>query len=120
MNASPKQLNQVFAAWSAASLIGGAGLWAGGRRRPVRDFGRQTFAWGVVNAAIAGWAASRPTPEVEKLRRILKINAVADVGYIAVGAAVYRSGRRADGAAIVVQGTFLLALDSHFAYHLPH
>lgn len=119
MNASPRQLNQVLATWAAASLVGGAALWAGGRNQPARHFGRQTFAWGVVNAAIAGWAASRPTPEIERLRRILTINAVADVAYIGVGAGLYRAGRRPDGAAVVVQGAFLLALDSHYAYHLP-
>jgi hypothetical protein len=119
MNASPQQLNRVFASWSAVSLVSGAALWATGRHQPARHFGRQTFAWGVVNAAIAGWAASRPAPEVERLRRILKVNALADVGYIAVGALMYQAGRRPDGAAVIVQGSFLLALDSHFAYHLP-
>lgn len=29
-----------------------------------------------------------------------------------------RRGWRGDGAAILVQGAFLLALDSHYAYHL--
>lgn len=119
MNASAAQLNRVFGAWSAATLIGGAALWAAGRNDAARAFGRQTFAWGVVNAAIAGWAASRPTPDVPRLRKILMVNAVADVGYVAAGAALYRSGKRPDGAAVVVQGAFLLALDSHYAYHLP-
>lgn len=119
MTASPAQLNRVFSTWSAASLAGGAALWAGGRSDAARAFGRQTFAWGVVNAAIAGWAASRPTPDIERLRRILRINALADVGYIAGGVALYRAGRRPDGAAVMLQGAFLLALDSHYAYHLP-
>lgn len=119
MTASAKQLNRVFSAWSAASLVAGAALWAGGRNDAAKGFGRQTLAWGVVNAAIAGWAASRPTPETERLRKIVTINAVADVGYITVGALLYRAGRRADGAAVIVQGTFLLGLDSHYAYHLP-
>lgn len=117
--ASPQGLQRTFAAWSATSLIAGSALWAGGRRDGVRRFGRQTFAWGVVNAAIAGWAASRPTPEVDRLRRILTVNAVADVGYIAVGAWMYRKGLRPDAAAVMLQGGFLLALDSHYAYHLP-
>lgn len=119
MTASVAQLNRVLGTWSAASLIGGAALWAGGRNEPARRFGRQTFAWGVVNAGIAAWAASRPTPGNDRLRKILMINAGADVGYLAAGAALYRSGRRADGAAVLLQGGFLLALDTHYAYHLP-
>jgi hypothetical protein len=119
MTASPAQLNRVFSTWSAASLAGGAALWVRGGNDSTKAFGRQTFAWGVVNAAIAGWAAFRPTPDIERLRRILRINAVADVGYISVGAALYKAGRRPDGAAVMLQGAFLLALDSHYAYHLP-
>jgi hypothetical protein len=47
------------------------------------------------------------------------VNCLADVGYISLGLWAWRSERfRADGAAVVVQGAFLLALDSHFAYHL--
>ena len=117
--ATQQGLQRTFGVWSAASLIGGSALWAGGRKEGVRRFGRQTFAWGVVNAAIAGWAASRPTPDIERLRTILKVNALADVGYMAVGTTMYRKGLRADGAAIIAQGAFLLALDSHYAYHLP-
>lgn len=119
MTASPAQLNRVFSVWSAASVASGAALWARGGSDSTQAFGRQTFAWGVVNAAIAGWAASRPTPDVERLRRLLRINAIADVGYIAGGVALYKSGRRPDGAAVMLQGAFLLALDSHYAYHLP-
>jgi hypothetical protein len=52
------------------------------------------------------------------LRRILLVNCAADLGYLALGAAAMRRGWRGDGAAIVVQGAFLLALDSHFAYRL--
>lgn len=116
--ATAQGLNRTFATWSALSLISGAALWAGGRNDQSRRFGRQTFAWGVINAGIASWAASRPAPDLARLRRILLINSVADVGYIAAGAVVYRKGLRADGAAVMVQGAFLLALDGHYAYHL--
>lgn len=114
-----EQLQRTLGVWSAASLVGGAALWAGGRNEAARRFGRQTFAWGLVNAAIAGWSARRATPDIERLRTILMVNAAADVGYMTVGAVMYRKGLRPDGAAVIVQGAFLLALDSHFAYHLP-
>ncbi len=117
--ATVQGLRRVLGTWSAANVIGGAALWAGGRGEPARRFGRQTFAWGLVNAAIAGWTARRPAPQPERLRTVLMINALADVGYVGVGAFMYRKGLRPDGAAIVVQGAFLLALDTHYAYHLP-
>ena len=116
--ATTQGLQRTFATWSAVSVISGAALWAGGRNAPARRFGRQTFAWGVINAGIAAWTSSRPMPATPRLRRVLLANAVADVGYLAVGAALYRKGLRPDGAAVMVQGGFLLALDTHFAYHL--
>ena len=116
--ATPKGLMRTLAAWSAVSIVGGAALWAGGRSDQVRAFGRQTFAWGAVDAAIAGFGAMRPDPDPRRLRTVLLVNSVADVGYLALAAVVWRKGRPGDAAAIAVQGAFLLALDSHYAYHL--
>jgi len=72
----------------------------------------------VVYAARFPEPAPRPEPDPRRLRRILLINCVADVGYLALAAAAWRKGRTGDGAAIAIQGAFLLALDSHYAYHL--
>lgn len=118
MKATPAGLLRTLGVWSAASVVGGAGLWATGRTPAVRHFGRQTLAWGLVDAAIAGFGAARPPADIPRLRRILLLNCLADIGYLGLGAAMVRKGRRGDGAAIVVQGAFLLALDSHYAYHL--
>ncbi|MFN8184127.1 MAG: hypothetical protein U0R23_06870 [Candidatus Nanopelagicales bacterium] len=116
--ASSQSLMRTLGAWSAVSVVGGAAVWAAGRSPQARAFGRQTLAWGAVDAAIAGFGASRPAPDPRRLRRILLINCVADLGYLALAAVAWRSGRTGDGAAIAVQGAFLLALDSHYAYHL--
>jgi hypothetical protein len=116
--ATSRGLTRTLGAWSAVSIVGGASLWAAGRSPQSRAFGRQTLAWGAVDAAIAGFGATRPDPQPGRLRRILLLNCVADVGYLALAATVWRSGRTGDGAAIAVQGAFLLALDSHYAYHL--
>lgn len=116
--ATPQGLVRTLGLWSAASIVGGAGLWATGRSDTVRHFGRQTLAWGAVDAAIAGFGARRPPADIPRLRKILLVNCVADLGYLALGAAAVRRGWRADGAAILVQGGFLLALDSHYAYRL--
>lgn len=116
--ASSAGLFRTLAAWSALSVAGGAALWAKGGSEDVSRFGRQSVAWGAVDAALVGFGAARPAPEPRRLRRVLLLNCVADLGYLAVGAAALRRGWRGDGAAIVVQGAFLLALDSHYAYHL--
>jgi peptidoglycan/LPS O-acetylase OafA/YrhL len=116
--ATAKGLTRTLATWSAASIVGGVAVWAAGRSPQARAFGRQTLAWGAVDAAIAAFGASRPDPDPRRLRRILLINCVADVGYLALAATAWRKGRTGDGAAIAVQGAFLLALDSHYAYHL--
>lgn len=116
--ATSRGLLTTLGAWSAVSVVGGGALWAKGRTEFARRFGRQTLAWGVVDAAIAGFGASRPAPDPARLRTVLLINCAADVGYLALGALAVKRGWRGDGEAIFVQGAFLLALDSHYAYHL--
>ncbi|GIV25980.1 MAG: hypothetical protein KatS3mg026_1672 [Bacteroidia bacterium] len=116
-------------------LLGG---WAGGsaavgtyqllRASPFgRYMGIQHLAWGAVDGAIAGYGlyslhkslrASQPkdwAAEKQRLRRILLLNALLDVGYMAAGA--YLATRRdvrwqGTGWGIVIQGGFLLLLDS--------
>ena len=142
LKAEEQRLTSILTTWAAASVVGGGTLWAlgHGRNSPnLSAFGRQTLMWGAIDGAIAAVAftgSRRRAPyaddaEVQahrtRLRRILLINSVADVGYITAGAAVIardRSSRRTpklnagDGAAIAVQGTFLLALDSVMAWRL--
>lgn len=114
------RLLSTLGLWSIGSIAGGGWMWRSGARPATRLFGRQTLAWGVIDLAIAGYGLSRPAPEAHRLRKVLLANAVADVGYIAGGAfLVGRGGRlRPDGAAVIVQGAFLLALDTHFANSL--
>lgn len=142
-------LLRTLAMWSLASVAGGSALVGHGRHHGhpvITAFGRQTLAWGAINGTIAGigWArrGKRDTADPEahgtRLRRILRINSALDVGYIAVGGALigarhrlasspyalgrYSSGQvAADGAAVIVQGSFLLWLDGTFARRLePH
>jgi hypothetical protein len=108
------------------------------QRDGLVGFGRQTAAWGLVDGAIAGAGTlgrrrrGELTPEEQgrkarSLGRLLLINAAADVGYMVGGAVIAlrsREGRpvrgmnEGDGAAIVVQGAFLLALDVSQAMRL--
>jgi hypothetical protein len=60
--------------------------------------------------------------EGRTLRRVLLANAVADVGYVVLGAALWRRqperpALAGAGAGIVVQGTFLFLQDAHHAWY---
>ena len=115
-----ERLTRVLGAWAAASVAVGAVLAAD---RRTRGFGRQTAAWGAVDGAIAVFGARRragkgPT-HPQRLRRVLLLNAGLDVGYLGAGAWLVRDGRwRGDGAAVLVQGAFLLLLDTTAARQL--
>ncbi|QNG36250.1 hypothetical protein F1C76_06285 [Geodermatophilaceae bacterium NBWT11] len=108
------RLTQVLAGWAAASVVVGAAL---SIDPCTRGFGRQTAAWGAVDGLIAGVGARNRTrrgpTDPARLRKVLLVNAGLDVGYLALGAALLRTTRwRGDGAAVVVQGAFLLVLDA--------
>ncbi|SDP63830.1 hypothetical protein SAMN05660199_04451 [Klenkia soli] len=108
------RLTTVLGGWAAASVAVGGVLAAVPR---TRGFGRQTAAWGAVDGAIAAVGARnrrrRGPTDPARLRRVLLVNAGLDVGYLALGAVLLRTDRwRGDGAAVVVQGAFLLALDA--------
>ena len=115
-----QDLVRVLGRWATGSVLLGAALTADPR---TRGFGRQTAAWGLVDGVIAlvgarRQAAGRTTPS-DRLRRVLLVNAGLDVGYVATGAALLRRPRwRGDGAAVLVQGAFLLCLDGTYARRL--
>ena len=117
--------------WGAFSGV--VGLAAASRWRDPwrRSFGLQTAGWGVVDIGIAvvglrlqerrmralvdAYADAAQETERIKLRRILLVNAAADVGYVVVGAVLARDSRprvAGSGVAIVIQGAFLLVHDS--------
>jgi hypothetical protein len=121
------------AAWGGASLVAGialAGTAADGA--PTRrGFGIQTAAWGAINLGIVAWGLmSDPGPIAtdwgsalaaeDRWRNILLVNLGLNVGYVAVGSALWiasgrglRSGEavRGHAIAVVLQGLGLLALD---------
>lgn len=109
-----QRLTEVLRGWALGSLGVGALL---ALSPAARGVGRQTAAWGAVDLVIAEVGARRraargPTDPV-RLRRVLLVNAGLDVGYLAAGAWLLRSTRwRGDGAAVLVQGAFLLVLDT--------
>ena len=115
-----QHLVRVLGRWAAGSVLVGAALSAHPR---TRGFGRQTAAWGAVDGAIALVGARRQaagrTTDAARLRRTLLVNAGLDVGYLALGARLRRSERwSGDGLAVLVQGAFLLLLDTTAAVRL--
>jgi hypothetical protein len=138
VDADEGTLLAILGAWSLASVLGGAVLWAAGHRggRPaLAAFGRQNLAWGAVDGAIAAWgwrgrrrrhvvlAGAGPAmrdvqagQHARRMRRLTGANAVLDVGYVGAGAwlATRAPRRRADGWAVVLQGLFLLLLDARY------
>ena len=115
-----ERLTSVLGAWAAGSAAAGALLCV---PRRTRGFGRQTLAWGAVDGliAVAGARrrASRGPTSPPRLRRILLVNVGLDVGYLACAAWLLQDGRwRGDGAAVALQGAFLLALDAAAAQRL--
>lgn len=136
-----RRLTALLAGWAAGSVAIGSALVIVGHRAQhegLLRFGRQTVAWGAVDGVIAGVGAlsRRRRGEVsaeeiarkaQSLRRLLLVNAVADVGYLVAGTTLLVRGRggqvtarmgAADGLAIIVQGAFLLALDAVHAAEL--
>ena len=135
MNAWERQraLARTTTAWAAASIVGG-GVLAVSRDPWRRSSGLQHVGWGLVDlgiiAAATGVQARRMrrlgnafTPaalesERRHLRTVLLVNVVADAGYVAVGGALWRRPRpkvSGAGAAVVIQGSFLLLLDGYHA-----
>lgn len=107
------RLTQVLGGWAVASVLAGGVL---SLAPGTRGFGRQTAAWGAIDGVIAAVGARnrarRGPTDPARLRKVLLVNAGLDVGYLALGAALLRTRRwRGDGAAVLVQGGFLLVLD---------
>lgn len=122
-------LTRALTAWSLASVLAG-GVALARRPGPVATgVARQGLAWGAVDLGVAALSLRPPRPAPEQqaaasLRRLLLLNSVLDVGYVVAGALLWRAGTvrgrdsRGDGAGVVVQGAFLLVLDTVHAARL--
>ncbi len=138
-------LERSLAAWGLSSMITGGVLMAAGRRGRGPGWtaaGRQHLAWGGVDAALAAWGRLRRgrtgplAPEqaalaAGALRRLLLVNVVLDLAYVGVGITLLQEPERVlrswpgtagllrpVGGAVLVQGAFLLAVDSAVAARL--
>lgn len=129
-----RTLTKTLVSWSVASIALGTSIALIGHKfdkKNVAEFGRQTAAWGGVDLAIAGagllaqrrrgkLSVDQTQRQIRNLRRLLVINSVADVAYMAGGIAIVKRSLQkkssfrmgpGDGSAIVIQGAFLFVLD---------
>ncbi len=124
--APEQRLAAELTAWALWSTGLGAVLWRVGRREglpALAGAGRVSVAWGLADAAIAGFgfwrgrgARPRDPARARRLALITGANALLDVGYVAGGVRWARvPGRRGQGLATAAQGLFLLYLDTRYS-----
>ena len=112
----------ILVAWCAVWLVlAGIGFLYGLRcprgpesRRWWTGFWSMNIFWIAIDLGIVVWALLDPIVEVEAFRRVLAINGGLDIAYLVTGLIlVTRRDRLASGfgAAILVQGLFLLIFD---------
>ena len=117
--------------WAGSSVVVGTALYALLMLRRagsplLRHFALQTFAWGLINLAIAGTGmvrlAERDFASATRLDRMLWLSVGLDFGIVLVGASLAITGwalaRRlalvGAGIGVIVQGAALLVLDLGF------
>jgi hypothetical protein len=132
-----RRIGAQLAAWALLSLALAAVSWwvAGGAGADVaatlRAVALQFAVWGAIDGAIAAFGerdrrrrlsraedrdAGASVAFAARLRRLLRLNAVLDVGYVAVGVALLLAWRTPEGLGhglgVLIQGGFLLAFDA--------
>lgn len=131
-----QRIGAQLAAWALLSLALTAALWwaAGGAgadlAATLRALALQFAVWGAIDGAIVAFGerdrrrrlaraedrdAGASFAFAARLRRLLRLNAVLDVGYLAVGVALLLAWRTPEGLGhglgVLIQGGFLLAFD---------
>lgn len=116
--------------WALASIVVGLGLLLS-EEATLRAIGVQFVVWGAIDALIAGVGVrdrrrriargEAQDPELRRaferhLRRLLRLNAGLDVGYLAIGAGLVLLWTTPEGlghgVGVLVQGGFLLLFDA--------
>lgn len=128
-----RKIMQRLLQWSLFSLVAGALMLPGSRF--WRDVGKQFIGWGIINMGIVYFGIRRsqqrqaalPDPnhaevvqrEVTNLRRLLEVNTLLDVLYMAGGRSLMQRGSRGTGLGILIQGAFLFIFDLFHAGNVP-
>lgn len=118
-----RNANRVLGSWSVLSM--GAGAYQLFSPNPlIKAMGMQNLIWGMVDGGIAlygshqlsntDWSSKNLQQEREKFRKILLINTLLDVGYLALGFGLANAANakwHGHGQGILIQGGFLLLFD---------
>ena len=130
-----QRIGAQLVAWALLSLASAAVLWSiagsAGAAATLHALALQFAVWGAIDGAIAGFGErdrrrrlargeDRDTAAsvafAARLRRLLRLNAALDVGYVAVGVALLLAWRTPEGLGhglgVLIQGGFLLAFDA--------
>lgn len=126
-----RDLARSLTAWSVGSLLVAGAIAVGRDDARARGLARQMATWGAIDLGIAlaaqrdaGRDVDDPVRSSRSLRRLLWLNAGLDVGYLAAGVWLVRSGTVrgrdsvGDGIGVLVQGGALLVLDTVSALRL--
>lgn len=117
----------ILLGWGLSSLTAGTTFAAAGNKS-YRDFAVMNAGWGAVNAGIAAFALAGADTytaatgfetilrDEQFFNRILAVNSGLNVAYISVGFSMNYLGQssriRQFGAAVMLQGAFLMAFDA--------
>ncbi len=130
-------LSRRLLIWGGGSTV--AGLFVGllFTNPLIRGVALHAVAWGLIDSALAGWGFRRARREsrlypdeyrdihhTQRLRRLLKVNAGLDIGYITGGVAVAALFREdpyllGNGIGIIIQALFLFVFDLTHTLLLP-
>jgi len=121
-----KEISFVLTAWGISSMIGGL-TFLYFDNSFMDAVGFQFLIWGLIDALIAltppFFRKLRSKEHIEnltKLKRILIINSVLDLGYIATGIIIFIgifniNEYNGHGIGVIIQGSFLAIFDTYYA-----
>ena len=120
------EISFILTVWGISSMIGGLNFLY--FDNPFMDaVGFQFLIWGLIDALIAlappffrKIRGKRHIENLTKLKKILLINSVLDLGYIAIGIIIFIgifniNEYNGHGIGVIIQGSFLAIFDTYYA-----
>lgn len=132
LQATERGIGLRLLVWAGLSVVSGIVLLGGLAGSMAMGIGVQAVAWGVIDALIAAVGlrgSSRGTNDAEtrraRLVRLLAVNTVLDILYIAAGIVIWVSFAEnpfisGNGVGVVIQGAFLFIFDLYHTIAVAH
>jgi len=120
LNELSRRIEKLLLTWSIASLIVGIVLMVGSPGTILAGIGLQAIIWAVIDLVIIAFVLKKQVEKsVKEIARTVYINLYLDIIYQIVGLIViviflqdlYMMG---NGIGVIIQGFFLLLLDSYY------